>query len=140
MDERCKNCQSLCKQLDPEDMPVRYEFSNLTPELVITEIEAEVHRFSHWHHLEVEQSEKSFGGQLAILLNVQYKQSDEDNCLVFIAQAETRNGKTELYIRYGVPPGCCQEPAARGFSTMTAEVLQSLEKTDWLLEKAARRS
>jgi hypothetical protein len=141
MDEQCKKCQLVCKRLDSDDKPVRYTFRNLDPEQVIAEIENDIARYSSWHHLDIVQSERSTGNQLAVLLSLSYKPKDEDRFLLLIAQAEqVDNGQTDLYFRYGVPEVCCREQTTGGFSTMVREILESLSETDWLLGRRCRKS
>ena len=133
MDERCKNCMLLCKRLDPEDLPVRYNFSHLTPEEVLSQLEHDLRRYSSWHHLEIERMARSTGNQLAVLLSVNYEELDQEKYMVLIVQSEGEPGQaTEVYFRYGVPDGCCHEPSARGLSTLVCELLQSLSESDWV--------
>jgi hypothetical protein len=136
MDERCKSCNLLCKRLDADDAPARYTFGHLSPRQVITLVESSINRFSDWHHLKVEQAERSTGDQLAVLLKVQYMPASNENHIVLIAQAIRKgDGPTDLWFRYDVPDDCCQAAAARGFSMMITEVLEQIEQSEWLLAK-----
>jgi hypothetical protein len=103
---------------------------------VIALVESSINRFSDWHHLKVEQSERSVGDQLAVLLKVQYMPSSSDNQIVLIAQAVSMgDDHTDLWFRYDVPYDCCQQAASRGFSQMITEVLEQIRQSEWLLSK-----
>ena len=136
MDERCIKCPLLCKRSAPEDLPVVYSYTQLSPPQIIALIETSINRFSGWHHLVVEQIQQSAGNQLAVLFKVGYMPDTTDNHIVLIAQATSIDGgQSGVYLQYGVPEEYCGHPAMRSFSTMITEVLENVAQSDWLFSR-----
>lgn len=136
MDERCKTCGLICKQLDAADQPMRYFFERLSPAQVTTLIQAVLHEHSCLQHVEVEQCACSSGDQLAALFRVKYSPiGDPDAYIVLIAQGQSHGAKpTEVWFRYGVPEECCDRPeVVAEFCAIVNEVLEVLSDNDSLL-------
>jgi hypothetical protein len=135
LDEKCKNCQLICKRLDPEDQPASYRFSTLTPALIINTVEECLKKYSAWHHLKIRRSEKSLGDQLVMLLDIEYMR-DMDEPIVLIAQAKVApDGQNILWFRYQVPDECCQKVSMLSFSTMMSEIVETLNQYEYLNTK-----
>ncbi len=63
MDERCKSCLRLCKRLDADNRPERYDFVNLTVEDILSLADTLVREYPYWQ-LCVDGRERSTGDQL----------------------------------------------------------------------------
>lgn len=140
MNERCKRCPLLCKRLDSDDDPARYSFQCLNPQQVITLVESSIKRFASWHGLQIKQSERSLGDQLAVLLSVGYRREISKDQVLLIAQAATAaETRTDLWFRYGLPETLCNERGAGELSSMIVEVLDNIGQCEWLLSEAHTR-
>ncbi len=134
MDERCKACHNICKRIDPEELPVRYEFPSLTPNQALKLVEVAMRTYYNARHIEPTRSAGSIGHQIAILCETHRdgtKGSGDDQILL-IAQAEkTLKGSTEVWFRYGVPEPCCNRPeTVDEFSDMVRDALAVLLDND----------
>lgn len=136
MRDRCKRCPLLCKRLDADDDPARYSFQFLGPQQVITLVESSIKRFACWHCLQIKQSERSVGDQLAVLLSAGYKPDIAANRILLIAQAASVDeAKTDVWFRYGLPEELCDEPGAGELSSLISEVLENVEYCEQLFSR-----
>lgn len=134
MRDRCRKCPRLCKRLDSDDDPARYSFRFLGPRQLITLVESSIKRFASWHCLQIKQSERSNGDQLAVLLSVGYKSDNAANRILLIAQAaKVDQAKTDLWFRYGLPETLCDELGASELSSLIVEVLENAQHCERLL-------
>ncbi len=140
MENRCRDCNRMCKWLDASDMPVKYTFKQLTPEQILALIEL-AFRHQNTSSLKVDEIARSQGNQLVVLLSATHL-VDEDSVVTFIAQSEQVATATELWFRYGVDELFCSScPLVLDeFQAMLQDVLETLYANDFLLSASRRHA
>ena len=132
MDERCKSCLRICKRLDVDDKPERYDFVNLTVDDILNLIDALVRENPYWQ-LCVEESERSEGDQL--IISFKEKSSSCSSIEIFlIAIVHEGSAGVSLWFRFAVPDEACKHTlVVREFDDLMRRILEVLVYTDGLL-------
>lgn len=134
MDERCQSCLRLCKRLDADDKPERYDFCNLTVNEILNLVEKLVLEYPYWQ-LCVDERERSTGDQLIISLNNK-NEAFRSSEIILIAIVLKSSAGTSLWFRYAMPEDDCKQILlVREFDDLIHGILDLLFYMDGLLVK-----
>lgn len=140
MEVACARCKQICKRLEANDEPKHYLYCNLKPDQVINIVDT-VTRDSQGKFLHMIDTAQSDGHQLAVMLKAIDPElnTEFDQCVVFVSQASyDAEGYTDMWIRYGTPPDCCQSLAVVSELTLLIEhILSKLFEADRLAKDAS---
>lgn len=134
MDERCQSCLHLCKRLDADDKPERYDFCKLTVNEILNLVEKLVLEYPYWQ-LCLDDRERSIGDQLII----SFKKKNEAfhfSEIILIAILMKGSAGTSLWFRYAMPEDDCKQIlVVREFDDLIHGILDVLFYMDGLLVK-----
>jgi hypothetical protein len=134
MDEKCRNCQHICKQLDTADTPVCYQFDNLSARQLMLLVDKMLTAQRGWNHLELKDVDHASGDQLAACLAIRYLdlQISEDCLVHVVAQAQSgAQEATRLWFRFAVPSYCCKKSEVVGeLSDIVEDIVAFLRAND----------
>ncbi|MBX3073328.1 hypothetical protein KF913_05365 [Candidatus Obscuribacterales bacterium] len=134
MDEPCKSCLRLCKRLDADDKPERYNFCNLTVNEILNLVEKLVLDYPYWQ-LCVDKRERSTGDQLIVSFNKK-NEALHSSDIILIAIVMKRAAGTSLWFRYAMPEDDCKQIlVVREFGDLIHGILDVLFYMDRLLVK-----
>lgn len=145
MDPNCRDCQNICKRLDSEDAPVRYNFAALTPGQIMLLIEKLIQKQQRLGYLKLGRCVRAeAGNQLAMSLRVSYPEANaqEMDELLVIAQAEGEvDMSSSVFFRFHVHPSYCQrQDVVRELNDFVIRLVKFLDISDKLLADSPGRS
>ena len=140
MDECCNSCPRLCKRLDCDDKPLRYDFVKLTA-IAATALMESIVREYRFLQLDIENPQQDRSNRSLTMFFKAKHGPAHGTRLCVVSQAKEELSGTSLSFEYHVPKVCCENlPAVTELSDFIAHFLDVLFFTDWLLKTRVLKS